>query len=254
MDHISKPRELSVEARKFGLIESLDGDWFKLPLAVMQEVGPASQTFAGLRSLTNKETFASAMNIARRARLPVKTVRNHLTSLVAAGWIVNLGRGRTSRGAPRRTCTIRFTQRSTDAAKVYGVLPWWTCCHPKHDKRINWSARAVLSVVMARLMKLKKVVSVQGGDALGSSQIWDRIAEMGGADQFLFSLASLERDTGLSRESIIAAKRELSRRKIINWYRGENDDGSRGRDSLMPSSEFQVVVTPVNQFRSYVEF
>ena len=47
------------------LLESLDGEWIKLPLAVMQDVGPAVQTLGGVLKVTNKETYVAVVEIAR---------------------------------------------------------------------------------------------------------------------------------------------------------------------------------------------
>src|SRR5262245_58945972 len=105
MATLSKSRE-ATSSYTIGLIDSLAGEWFKLPVAVMQGEGPAAQTLAGLLKVTNKETFSPVAAIAQRARLPLKTVRNHLGILAAAGWIINAGHERTRHGAPRRTCTL----------------------------------------------------------------------------------------------------------------------------------------------------
>lgn len=86
------------------LVDSLaEGQWIKLPLAVMKDVGPAVQTLGGLLRVTNKETYIETATIAGHARLPVATVRKHLVTLDARGWIDNRGRQETRRGRLRRT-------------------------------------------------------------------------------------------------------------------------------------------------------
>jgi hypothetical protein len=243
-------------AQKLCLLQSLRGEWLKLPLAVMRDCGPAAQTLAGLMRITNKETFASVSTIATRARLPLWTCRKHLVTLDAKGYISNDGRGRTRRGAPRRTCTIRIAGRTKAAIQAgYGVLPWWACCLPRSGGRLPWSSKAVLSVIMARLMSMVSIVEEQDGRGnLHADEPWDSISNLGDADRFRFSLDSLERDTGLSRPAIVGAKRELKDRKIINWYRDQRLDGGDGTDVLIPSETFRVVVTPASEGRCYVEF
>jgi hypothetical protein len=235
-------------AQEIGLIESLRGEWIKLPLAVMRDVGPAVQTLGGLLKVTRNETFVSVATIAEKARVPLKTARNHLDILSERQWIQNVGRQRTRTGAPRRTCTLRVTSRTREALKrtselTYGVLPWWAC------RRLNWSARAVLSILMARLMSLKAAVDQNDGHGLDASDVWSGIESLGGEDRFKFSLSRLERDTGLSRDSLITAKCELHRHKIIDWM---SNNGAA--DILWPSESFRVVVTPTQDGRVNLAF
>ena len=83
------------------LVDSLSSEWLKLPLVIMQDVGPAVQTLGGLLNITNRETFSPVEEIARRSRLPFNTTKKHLVTLNAAGWIHNAGRGHTkARKAP----------------------------------------------------------------------------------------------------------------------------------------------------------
>src|SRR5438045_296783 len=102
----------SESPRQFGLIESLDREWLKLPTAIMNDVGPATQTLAGLLKIASRETFVETAKIAHQARVPLKTARKHLQTLADKGWITNAGRGRTRRGAARRTCTIRLNPKT----------------------------------------------------------------------------------------------------------------------------------------------
>ena len=49
-----------------------------------------------------------------------------------------------------------LTAKAKKAAENYGVLPWWACCKiGKANLQLPWSAKAVLAVVMGRLMSLK---------------------------------------------------------------------------------------------------
>ena len=89
------------------LLHSLNGEWLKLPFAAMRDVGPAAQTLGGILAITSTETFSAASRIAERSRLPLPTVRRHLSTLAQRGWLDNLGRGHTRQGASRRTCTHR---------------------------------------------------------------------------------------------------------------------------------------------------
>ena len=133
------------------LLDSLEGNWLKLPEAIMRDCGSATQTLGGLLAITNRETFVSQSRIAAGAHLPISTVRKHLVRLHDSGWIENGGRERIRGGALRRTATIRITKKGRENLKPYGFLPIWAC----HSGQLRWSARAVLSVWMARLCSLK---------------------------------------------------------------------------------------------------
>ena len=80
------------EVQVFDLVDSLDQSWLKLPLEVMKDVGPATQTLGGLLKITNKETFVSTATIAEAARMPPRTAEKHLHSLDTHGWVSNRGR------------------------------------------------------------------------------------------------------------------------------------------------------------------
>ena len=62
-----------------------NGLWFKLPFDIMQDVGPATQTLAGILKVTNASTYMSVAKIAAAARVPVKTARKHLDTLDRLG-------------------------------------------------------------------------------------------------------------------------------------------------------------------------
>ena len=104
------------ERQEISLLDSLTttAEWLKLPVAVMVRSGPAAQTLAGLLKVTNRETYTAVATIARKARLPVKTVRKHLKTLHDDGWIEHQGRRPTRRGFLRRTATIKVTQQTKD--------------------------------------------------------------------------------------------------------------------------------------------
>jgi hypothetical protein len=240
---------------KIDLLASLDGEWLKLPLDVMRDVGPAVQTLGGLLKLTLGETYVRAALIAGKARVPLPTARKHLKALADHEWIENAGRGRTRYGAPRRTCTLRIAARTHEALKhdgdlIYGVLPWWACCTVSGVGRLSWASRAVLSIVMARLMALRAAVDRNDGHGCDALDTWGSIENLGGEDRFAFSLSRLVRETGLTRESLVAAKRELAQHKIIAWR--DNTDGRA--DILWPSEDFRVIVTPAGEGRCYLAF
>lgn len=257
------------DVQKYSLATSLDCHWLKLPLAVMRDVGPATQTFAGFEQITHTETFTRMSEIARRACVPLKTARNHLDMLEQHGWLLNKGRGHTKRGSPRRTNTIALTPKAKllfpkhDAEKApetdsqskpdmidsrYGFLPWWACCSFQKRKRLSWAAKAVLSIVMARLAALKAASrDVQG--KTGEEWFAERLR-----DRFRFSSVDLEELTGLSRTSVRAAKRELARADIIHWYSGIPDSGGMGSHWLVPNPAFRVVVSPASVGHVYLNF
>ncbi len=235
------------------LLDATQGEWLRLPTATMREVGPAAQTLAGLLAITNRETFSAAAQIAERARLPLKTVRKHLATLDSKGWIKNAGRGHT-RAGPRRTCTIRITKKSTESLSEFGVLPWWACefshripndkvlrKRPKPYGRLSWSAKAVLSIVLARLMSIRAVV-LDCCEPTSLHDFWEAIDDFCGNERFAFSLDSLGHATGLSRPAIIGAKRELQTRGLIELVGNKDEAGGSKRDYLEPSRHFFVMV------------
>jgi hypothetical protein len=142
--------------------------------------------------------------------LPRETVKKHLRRLDEAGWIDNAGRGHTRRGAPRRTATLKITKQTIDHIEPYGFLPWWACCEIQKVGRLPWCARAVLSVWMARLCGLKSAVDAQQ-DAVTDEEYAGAIDNLGD-DRFRFSLNWLAQQTGLTRDSVVTAKRFLNHR------------------------------------------
>lgn len=219
------------------LARSLRSEWIKLPLPVMQDCGPAAQTLGGILALSKTSTFASTKTIARKARLPRRTVEKHIDTLEAKGWIKNCGRGVNRQGKPLRTPTLDITDRARSAAEEYGVLPWWATFD---TERFAWSSRAVLSVIMARLMKLGAAAARIVADGDGTPDVWELVEDRG-PDRWRFPIRHLEQTTGLDRKSIIAAKRDLSRRKIVTWNGG---DGGVEYDTLMPRRDFVVTYWP----------
>jgi hypothetical protein len=266
--------EAAADSRTIDLLESLKpGQWLKIPMAAMREVGAASQTLAGLLKLTNKETFVSLAAIATSARVARRTCQLHLVELDSKGWIKNHGRQRTRRGNPRRTCTYTVQKKTIDALSDYGVLPWWACAwgnaiarHVKVPgkkkteakwiawKHLNWASRALLSIIMARLMGLKAGMEQVPGEDVLEEDFWGLLDNMGGHERFRFSLVNIQRQTGLTSSSIVQAKRELKRRKIIDWIGPDRKEGSTSADILWPSSEFQVTVKEAGNNTCYVSF
>lgn len=242
------------EVEGLSLIESLDEEWIKLPLAAMQEVGPAVQTLGGLLNVTNRETFSALRDIALSARVPMPTCRKHLATLDKTGWIKYEGRQPTRAGHLRRTVTINITAKTKNHLKPYGVLPWWAGCRIGNIGRLPWSARAVLSVIMARLMSLKAAVECQDGHGLEADDIIGSIANMGDDRRFRFSLGYLIQQTGLTHDSVTAAKRRLHQLHIVDRQCRHRDDGGTDTDLLVPNSEFQVVKTPAEPGHFYLHF
>lgn len=229
---------------EISLFGSLNGEWLKLALPVVRDVGPAAQTLGGiLKRCDNKtkETFAEVSKIAERARLPVAQVRRHLVTLHNRGWIDNAGREQTRAGKTRRTCTIKLTTKTKSALQDYGMLPWWAC---SKAAGLPWSARAVLSIFVARLAAFKAAIERDMGDISDDEEFWGSIENMGGESRFRFSLDSLHRQTGLWSQAIVAAKRQLKRLGAIDWIRGQREDGGDDPDVIAPNAAFRVIATP----------
>lgn len=228
---------------EISLLASLNGEWIKLPLPIMRDVGPAVLTLGGILREANKETFVSADKLAQKSRLPLGTYRKHLVKLEEGGWIDNAGRGHTRAGRARRTCTIKVTAKTKDALGDYAILPWWACCSIAKVGRLPWSAKALLSLLMSRLAVLR--FAAQDSKGLpGDEDFWETVE----VDRFRFSLDRLERETGLHRETIVIAKRRLATVKIIEWFRGDD------ADLLVPNRAFRVLVTPAGEDRCHISF
>ena len=204
------------DPQEISLLDSLQGNWFKLPLKAMREVGPAVQTLSALLNITSSQTFTATSEISKRARLPLKTVYKHLATLNEMGWIENKHREKTRSGWLRRTATLAVTKKTRDNMTPYGFLPWWAACHVgyervrpgsrdrRHTEKVcgylPWSCKAVLSVWFAEFLRLVSVVQEQDdfdeSDLLGTMNL---IENIGGQERFKFSLKNLTEQTGLSR-------------------------------------------------------
>ena len=132
------------------------------------------------------------------------------------------------------------------------MLPTWACCGIRNAGKLPWSAKALLSVVMARLMSFKAAAEDEdnhvGDEVIGATE------NMGGDERFSFSLDWFEGQTGLHRESIVAAKHRLHGLGIVRWSGGAREDGGDRTDLLVPNWEFHVVVTPASQGHVYLSF
>ena len=241
--------------QRISLFDSLDGEWIKLPKAAMLDVGPAAQTLGAIMRISNRETYVCAAEIAGKARLPLLTVRKHIKTLDAAGWIKNDGRQPTRRGNLRRTATIKVTAKTNDAAYAFGFLPWWACGGIRKVGKLRWSTRAVLSIVMAKLAKLAKTAGVQDDAATGEDFV-AFLETLGGRDRFRLGLDELHQASGLHRESIVDAKRSLHQLNIIRRKgipRGKKGTACES-DWLIPNFGFRVVITPASPGCCFVEF
>jgi len=221
---------------EISLLDSLEGEWLKLPLTVMRDVGPAVQTLGGLLKITNRETFAETAKIADSARLPVKTVRNHLKTLHANDWIRNKGRQRTRQGFLRRTATFAITKRTRDGIEPYGILPWWACCSVKSHGRLSRGSKALLSVLMRHIAGIVVAVDEDNLD-LDHPDDFAAAIEETSPERFALSLGKLAKETGLSRPTIVAAKRELHTTGIVKLAGNTPKDGEQESRELLGHSE-----------------
>lgn len=245
--------------QRISLLDALDGEWIKLPTQAMLECGAAAQTLGGLLRITNRETYASTQKIAAEAGEALSTTRRHLLQLEEAGFIKNVGR------KGRRTPTIRVLQKALDAGQDYGVLPWWAPVRirtlsrgrsgARGGGRMPWGARAVLSVVLTRLATLRKIIDEKDGQCdLDAEDVWGSLEHLGGDAKFRFSIAYLRGQTGLWEQSIIEAKHWLVRHGLIRRYRTTHSNGGFGRDCLVPSETFRVLIVDAGGDRCWIDF
>ena len=233
------------------------------------------QTLSALLKITSTETFTATSDIALRARLPLKTVYKHLGTLADADFIVNKHREKTRSGWLRRTATIALTKKTTDNLTPYGFLPWWAACkvgyeaivthsgrrRTQHTEKrfgsLPWSCKAVLSVWFAEFARLISVVKEQ--DDFDESNLLGALASLdniGGQERFRLSLKDLTRDTGLTRESVVIAKRMLNHRfGILRWIgEGQKKGVPTPTDYLGPNWEFKVIMKPVTETTCTLSF
>ena len=67
-------------------------------------------------------------------------------------------------------------------------------------------------------------------------------------------LRQLAAETGLSRPSLVKAKDELARRKIVLRFRDQREDGGDASSVLFPNYDFWVVVKPTSTGKVYLDF
>ncbi len=244
MDDTAQTRAGQVEY--ISLVDAMQGQWIKLPHAVMRACGPAAQTLGGLLKITKTETFCKTDKIARRAHLPLSTVRKHLKALEGDGWIKNKGREKKCRGYALRTATIALTAKARDNLSPYGVLPWWACGYViDQQRKLSWGGKAVLSLVMSRLMSLIAAIEKNDSQGLDLDDIVGSIEKLGGNERFRMGLRWIERQTGLTRETIGHAKRELWHAHLICLQHDTDEFFDFHRtDILAPNWDAQIVVTP----------
>lgn len=234
-------------------------NYIKLPVRAMRDCGPAAETLgAMLRYVTDKETFTSAKKIAEALRLPLTTYRRHANQLASNGYLKNVGREN-----GRRSATIRILKKARTAADTeWGVLPSWARRNirtvyerftgKRNTGQIPWSAKAVLSIVMARLAGLRSVVNPECW--VDGEELWAGVEYLGGHNKFQFSLPALTSQTGLHRESIIEGKNWLREHGLVDQFANPGRNGGSGRDSLMPSPTFRIKKTPIDEKRCYLDF
>ncbi|NQT17322.1 MAG: hypothetical protein HQ582_31500 [Planctomycetes bacterium] len=243
------------EPKRISLLDALELPWLRLPIAAMADVGPAVQTLGGLLQLTIRETFVPLSTIANEAHVPLTTAKKHLRTLHDHGWINNKGRQESRAGYLRRTNTIAVTRKTRDNLKPYAVLPWWACCNINFGRasiRLPWGARAVLSIIMAKLAGLAKSAKEEeclGYDGENLAETIDEMTKGYTAERFEFGLLTLEKQTGMSHMAIAKAKRWLSGARIINWtgIRGQKKGTETLPDNLTPNWDFRIVKTPAKK-------
>jgi len=236
--------------RQIDLWDSLDGEWIKLVLPVVRDVGAASQTLGGILRETNRETFVFRDTIARNARLSKRTLEKHLLTLAERGWIVNKGRQRTRGGTLRRSATIQVTAQTKATLNDFAILPWWATCYSRTHGRLPWSSRILLAFIMSRLAAIKRITEDNESNEYWGDE-WGEVIDEYGEGRFRFSLQTLGHRVGLSKNSLIAAKRHLFHIGIVDW--GGSQDGQTA-DRLIPNPSFNVVITDAGNGQCWIDF
>ena len=95
----------------------------------------------------------------------------------------------------------------------------------------------MFGVVHSRLMSIASAMEQ-------SAEVdWGVLDNYGGEERFALSLDRLTDITGLHRETVVSAKAELHRRRIICWSRKFNKIGGDAADLVAPNPEFVVRFT-----------
>lgn len=224
----STPNSSDVVRTTLAIHELLTAPYIPLSEAAMREVGSAAQTLGGLYKITGKETFVPIHDIALSARVRQRTCEKQLKRLHESGWVHNRGRERTRAGCLRRTATHALTLKAKKHKSPFLRLPYWAAV-PVGRTKLSWKARAVLAVVTSQYNVL---VDSPGLEAYSDEQglILEEFE-----DRFRFSLSRLQRQTGLQRNSVVEAKRELHEAGIITW-RGSGQNV----DLVLPNPDYQI--------------
>jgi hypothetical protein len=146
-----------------------------------------------------------------------------------------------------------LTEKAKKAADEYGVLPWWACCNIRNVGKLPWCARAVLSIVMARLMSLKAAEE----NLIDN----DTITGLADPERFRFSLGWLVKQTGLTHDSVTTAKRLLNHDYgVVQWWGTKRPKGrfapgtTPSTDLLFPNRDFRIVLTPASNGCCWLDF
>ena len=207
--------------------EVLRHDTLALLRDAMRNAGQATQTLAAMRRLAGKngETFASIGVICDISCQPYRTVEDHLRKLVAYEWLKCRGR----QGRRTATYTVPPDLLNRCGRLKYALLPRWAA------KLLDssWADRAIFACIISRETLCTEVLddpAEDGGECYMRRQ---------------YSVATLAKDSGLSRRTIDKAKRRLVDRGLLTIQPAINVHDDQGRfvtmaDSLFLNSQFPV--------------
>lgn len=202
-DAFGDPLEESDDGRPLTLLDSIRrGAWLPLPLGAMRSVGAASLTLGAMLSLSRGKTFVAAERIADAARLPLRTVKRHLSVLEAKGLVIDHGRGRTSAGRTRRTVTRSIAREVVQDR--YLILPRWLAGDPE----LSWAHHAVSAVWFSRFARFAAAarrLCIADADSAEGLEEWESAAQ-GQAYRWRLTVPLVMAQTGLGRT---VAKRAL---------------------------------------------
>lgn len=175
-------------------IEYLTADFIPLYRRAMKDAGSAAQTLGVIMRLATEgrhhRTFASTGLVAKMSCVCERTAHEHMNCLTKKGWIESLGREPIYPGcsAIRRTVTYRLTDKAIDLSDddKFAVLPRWAA-----RALATFGQRAVYAEFVSRHLL---VLSIEDGCA---------------EDRYRVSISDLESVTGLSRRTVINARRDL---------------------------------------------
>lgn len=214
-DAFGDPLEESDDGLQLRLLDSIRrGAWLPLPLGAMRSVGAASLTLGAMLSLSRGKTFVANERIADAARLPLRTVKRHLSVLEGEGLVIDHGRGRTSAGRTRRTVTRSIAREVVQDR--YLILPRWLAGDPE----LSWAHHAVSAVWFSRFARFAAAarrLCIADADSAEGLEEWESAAQ-GQAYRWRLTIPLVMAETGIGKTAAQLALAWLETAPFVDLF------------------------------------